>query len=685
MGAVNEAGEGQLSLVSARGRATTRASRAKAPSLLPAPVDPVGEVIVDVPLAHLDRVFDYEIPASMHDVAVPGVRVRVRFAGTLVDGWLVARRGTSAHEGKLKPLAKVVSSEPVLAPEILTLARAVADRYAGTVIDVLRTAIPPRHARVEDEPRVAVVADAVPSPADPGPWRAYSGGAALVRRLAEPDPVGPRAAWTAIPGEDPAFAIAVLAQATLAAGRGVVVVVPDGRDVRAFDEAFVRVLGPNQHVTLTAAMGAASRYRAWLSLRRGDVAAVIGTRATAFAPVREPGLLVVWDDGDDVHVEPHAPGWSVREVLALRAHLTGAALVIGGWSRSVATEALVERGWAREVVATRAEVRRRSPRVIVSGDDIAAERDPAARSARLPSVALTAVREALAGGPVLVQVPRAGYLPALACQSCRTVARCRDCSGPLLASSGHAIAACARCGRLAGDWACEVCSGRHLRAAVTGSARTAEEFGRSFPGVPVIESSGGRMRDAVDARPRIVVATPGAEPPADGGYCAALLLDARMMLDRPTLRAGEEALRRWTAAVALVRPASAGGRVVIVGEPDSPAVQALVRNDPAGFAARELRERTAAGLPPAVRSASLVGTHADVTAYLDAIAHSPGMPDVRVLGPVPIGDNLERALLTTGREESAGFLAGLSAVAASRSARRDGAPVAVRVDPFDID
>ena len=104
-----------------------------------------------MPLAHLDREFDYAVPASMSEAARPGARAKVRFAGREVSGYIVGRASTSPHGGKLAPLRRVVSAEPVLAPEIVELAGEVARRYAGTRSDVLRLAIPPRHARVEAE------------------------------------------------------------------------------------------------------------------------------------------------------------------------------------------------------------------------------------------------------------------------------------------------------------------------------------------------------------------------------------------------------------------------------------------------------------------------------------------------------------------------------------------------------
>ncbi|MBO0833013.1 MAG: primosome assembly protein PriA, partial [Actinobacteria bacterium] len=132
----------------------------------PAAELPVARVAVDVSLPHLDRPFDYLVPAAMAASAVPGAAVRVRFAGRLTSGFVLERLPTSEHEGKLGFLERVVAPEPVLTAEIAVLARAVADRYGGTLADVLRLAIPPRHASAASasagsEPRPgSVIADA---------------------------------------------------------------------------------------------------------------------------------------------------------------------------------------------------------------------------------------------------------------------------------------------------------------------------------------------------------------------------------------------------------------------------------------------------------------------------------------------------------------------------------------------
>jgi primosomal protein N' (replication factor Y) len=661
----------------------------------PAATEPVARVALDVGLAHLDRPFDYRVPAHLDEDARPGVRLRVRFAGRLVDGFLLERVAQSAHEGTLAWIEKVVSAEPVLTPEVAALCRAVADRGAGVMADVLRLAIPPRHARVEQEPvGPPPAAEPAAAPAAPG-WARYPRGPALLEALS-----GARAAhavWQALPSEDWPRRLAEAAAATTAAGRGALLVVPDQRDVDVLHAACAALVGPDVVVALTAELGPAERYRRWLAVRRGRVRVVVGTRSAAFAPVARLGLLAVWDDGDDLHAEPRAPYPHVRDVLLLRASTAGAAVLVAGFARTAEGQLLVESGWAREVVAVRDTVRTAMPRVTPVGETaLQLVRDPQARAARFPGFAFEAARAALAGGrPVLVQVPRAGYVPWLSCGSCRETARCRHCAGPLgrparADGSGHSAAAtCRWCGRPEGAYRCPGCGSRRLRAGVIGSGRTAEELGRAFPGTVVRASGGGvPVLASVGCAAEIVVATPGAEPRAPAGYGAALLLDGWALLARPDLRVAEETLRRWMGAAALVVPHADGGRVVVMAEAGEPVVQALVRWDPVGHATAELASRAEVGFPPTVRMATVEGTAAAVQEVLDVLPS-----EVEVLGPVeiepPSGPGApqvvrERALLRVPRTDGRALAAALHAAQATRTARKAVDPVRIRMDPVEI-
>jgi primosomal protein N' (replication factor Y) len=716
-------------------QARKRAARGAAASPQRAATLPVAQVAVDVSLPHLDRPFEYLVPESLSDRATAGCRVRVRFAGRLTGGYVLQRTAQSEHQGRLGYLERVVSPEPVLTPEVAGLARAVADRYGGTLADVLRLAIPPRHAAAEAEaasrPAPAPVAGAVsaagtpagtagtaagagdaPDRADPvaagvpravpppvpGTWSRYAAGESFLGALAGGR--APRAVWSALPGPSWPGEIAVAAAAAASSGRGVVIVVPDARDLERVDGALTAQLGPAAHVILSASLGPAERYRRWLAAERGQVRVVAGTRSAMFAPVPDLGLVVLWDEGDDLLAEPRAPYPHAREVLALRAHRAGAAALIGGFARTAEAAQLISGGWARSLAAARGTVRRWSPAVLAAGEDSELARDEAARSARLPGLALRTARQALSQGPVLFQVPRSGYLAAVACERCHGQVRCR-CGGPAQLAGARAAPRCGWCGSSVSP-TCAQCGHGRLRALVTGATRTAEELGRAFPAVPVRTSGGSRVLARVPASPAVVVATPGAEPYADGGYAAAILLDAWALLGRPSLRAAEETLRRWMNAAALVRPGPDGGSVIVIASGSLPVVQALIRWDPATFADRELEERRDLRFPPAARMAALSGPHSAVRALLDAADLPAG---AEILGPVPVagadpgtpaappGDpagrpgpdaDAVRFLVRAPRSGGADLAAVLHAGQAARTAKKEPGTVRLELDPAEL-
>src|ERR1700722_19441707 len=289
---------------------TGRAKSKDPRTLRPAADRPVGRIAVDLPLSHLDRPFDYLVPERLAERARPGVRVRIRFAGQRCDGFLLERAEKSEHQGSLRYLERVVSNEQVLTEEILGLARAVADRYAGTLADVLRLAVPQRPAATQAAAKRGAARRAgggesgesgearlLPARPDPGPWSRYPAGPSFLGAIAAGRPA--RAAWTALPGAAWPEEIARAAVTAASAGRGAVIVVPDARDLARVDEALAalvpavhqaapaasaaRTAGeatqPAGYVTLTSDLGPAQRYRRWLAALHGDGRIGAGQRA----------------------------------------------------------------------------------------------------------------------------------------------------------------------------------------------------------------------------------------------------------------------------------------------------------------------------------------------------------------------------------------------------------------------
>lgn len=670
--------------------------------------NPVARVRVDSTLPQVDRTFDYRVPAELSEDAVPGARVRVLFNGHELTGYIEERAATTDWtRTSLLPLKSVLSRVPSVAPEIFALAEALADRYASTVANVLRLAVPPRiaaldkkyapllpgyesaylgdsapvstsdtpehaapeHAESESAAASTASSTAASSDTDPYAWLATPGAPAPF--VLDPPALNPdapdaasvfsdyengvefiedvaagaatRAVMTVLPGHLEHTWADVLATALAAAttsGRGAIAVVPTAKNLDLLEAALAERLPADAFVRLGSDSTPHTRYHGFVKARLGRVPVVIGTRAAAYAPVANLGLVVCWDDGDSSLLEQRAPYCHARDVLLLRASAENTAALFAGFSMSSEAARLVRTRWASHVRAPRALVRDYSPRIFSTGSEFELARDPLAAMARIPHLAFEHARRALARGPVLVQVARSGYIPSFSCERCRMPARCGECSGPLSVASGSSVPSCSWCGHLAQQWRCSECGFTHWRYSAAGATRTAEELGRAFPNVPVISSAGDHVRASVGPEPALVVATPGAEPVAFGGYAAALLLDADKMLRFDSLRAPEAALRRWLNAAALVRPAALEGTVVTTASP-SPVEQALVRWDPAWFAREELEERAQTGLPPAVRTAAVTGAEADVRAFMEEFLGSSALPErvreqLRIVGPVPL-------------------------------------------------
>lgn len=584
----------------------------------------IARVLLDSPLPQLDRLFDYALPAELGDVPI-GVRVRVplRTAGRVIDGYVVEIDTEDDADRPLSEVESVVSQVPVLPERTYRLARRAADRAAGSASDVLRLVIPKRQVRVEK----AWTSDApTPVPADDAVTSASSL-IATYDHLEEVLESAGRAAVEAIPVQhrgEPGWTALLASTATrmLAAGRSSILIVPDHRDLDLLLAALGSLVPPEAVVRYDSRQTNPDRYRSFLRSLEDAPCIVVGNRSAVYAPVRA-GLVAVWDDGDPLLGEPLAPYVNARDAALLRQEQEDSALLFVGHTRTTDVERLVAHGYLQDVRAAR----RVMPRVILSTPQ---EMD-APTAQRMPSSAFLSARNAASEGPVLVQVSRPGFAPSLVCAECRAPARCAHCGGPLGAKHRGAVPVCAWCGRGARAWTCPTCASTKLRLASSGSERTADELGKAFPGVRVIVADSAHPVEHVADKPALVVATRGAEPLAEGGYRAVVLLDGPRMLQAPDLRIGEACLRWWSNAAALAAP---GAPIHLVGV-DGTIARALATWNQSGYARAELAERAPLHMPPAARVALVEGSAAAVGRALAALQEL-ALPSDAVLGPVPI-------------------------------------------------
>ena len=621
------------------------------------------QVLVDVPLFHLDRPFTYRVPEALAGQVHLGSRVRVPFGGRRrVDGWVVGRAADLPADAR--DLLRVVSPIPSFGPPELDLLRWVADRYAATVTDTLRLAIPPRVAAVE----ASVEAGAPPlepgDPGDPGvpdpqppeagaPARegsrrpggvrgtVHSPSPPLAGSSPATDPLaalvaGGRAGavyWRPLPGEDRGARVIALVEAALERGRGAIVVTPEVAAGSAVGDA-VRKAFPDA-ADLASDLSDRRRYRAWAELRRGRRLVVVGGRSSVLAPLDGLGCVVVDDEANFAHKEQRTPRFHAREVALRRAAAGRALCMLTGTVPSAEALAAMQAGQCRLLTPDRAA--ERAPRPLV---EVVVPDDEGPTAARLHPRGLAAIRAALGRQePSYVLVPRRGGA---------------DPAAPGARTAGQVAA----------------------------------ELARILPGVPVWRLD----REVIDPgtvppwagqRPGVVVGTVAGvkDHPPLTGCRTVVVVGADTALGQAEVRAAEEAYRTWSRAAAWCGPRGGAGRLVLqTRHGGHHAVQALVRWDPEFFWRHELPRRVELGFPPARRLVLVEGPEpGEASEAMAALAAALG-PKVELLGPAAMGRGWRIIAKVEDAESAARALRPLLAEAS----RAGGPRMSVDVEPLEV-
>ena len=592
----------------------------------------VASVLLDTPLPQLDHVFEYRIPESLFGHVRVGSKVSVPLRGgaRFSDAYVTALSDKPEFTGDLQFIEKVISPISLLKPDTLDLARKIADRQAGSAMDVLRLIIPARYVRAEK----AFLAEPVKPkqysgeiPEKPSEFTALdvSAGSRLALK------VPPRLEVTSqVTMSNWAELFVSLAVEQLVKGSSAVLAVPDFREIEKLEQALIAAGLEGHFIRVDAKLSGQERYVNYLRSLTEEPLIIVGNRSATLAPAHNVGLVVVWDDGDHNFEEPLAPYTHARDIALVRQSLSGCSLLFASHTRSLETQRLVELGFFSEVPVSEVD----QPEIVLTDAHLEEGTTPS----RIPSAAWLGAKKALDRGPVLVQVASPGFSPALVCSGCNERATCSSCHGPLHLAHRNSSPSCRWCGNLNASWACQGCGGKQLRPIAAGTERTSDEIGRAFPGVKVIVADGQHIITSVPATPAVVVATPGAEPVAEGGYAAILLLDGERLRGREAFRVDEDVLRNWSNTIALAKPDA----TVFINGAGLALGQTLVESAQVRWAAHELADRMQLHLPPAVRVVSISGSAEMVRTTCDEL---PPLAGHRVLGPVGQADGSSRALV----------------------------------------
>lgn len=608
----------------------------------PALDNPFVRTWVDTGVFHLDQSFDYSVPEVLSDLVKVGVRVQVPFNGREVEALVLERFEASKVSGLIKPISKVLSPHPVATQLSIELIDAVCKRWATNPFDILRSAIPSRIVSIDKK----LVTQ-------------------IVRTIKEKKLRGIYSFVAFDPYVNPADEAILLANRALRDG-SVLVIAPDERDIDEIcRSAEIKQL---PYLRLDSSISRAERYENYMKAMNAENLLIVGARSSVFLPMADLSTVIVYKESSHDHFEVRSPGWNVRDVLSLRRSIEKFDLIFTGYVPSLELSALID---AKRLT------------YITHSHRLAVKAFSSQDGSILPGRIFTDIRSSLARGPVLFMIARKGYGNALLCAHCKNLAMC-SCGGRLVIASKTSAPSCTVCQSTFPEWSCSWCHRNKQYIGGRGIERAGEEISRAFSGLPIILSYGDVIKEQIESRPSIVIATPGSAPKVVGGYAAVVLLEGLKFFAHPDLRAQERARELFFETAALINPK---GSVLLCIDEAHPIVSSVARWNPGAMIRRELGERLEIPLPPFVSSVVISGSAKEFTSlasgFRKAITDERIPTSVKVFGPIDIGKGEAKIVLYCPQLDVKTVTIFLHELARKRSiAKKD--YLRIRIDPYSL-
>ncbi len=376
-------------------------------------------------------------------------------------------------------------------------------------------------------------------------------------------------------------------------------------------------LGP-QVAVLHSALGDVERAREWWRVRRGEARVVVGTRSAVFAPLENPGVIIVDEEQEASYKQEETPRYHGRDVAVVRAKLESCVALLGSATPSLESFHNARAGKYRLLqLESRVEGRPLAPVEIV---DLREEFKATHKAGTISSKLSAAIAERLANGTQsLILINRRGYSWFVLCRSCGAGVQCENCSISLAYHKQRDRLECHYCGfsrRVPNT--CPKCSSEYIYFFGAGSEQLEEKLRETFPGARVARLDRDTVRtkrayqqvlgDVASGKIDILVGTQMLAKGHDFQRVTLVgVISADSQLSLPDFRAAERTFHLLTQVAGRAGRGELPGQVFVeTYYPEHYAIQLAARQDYLSFFEKEVQFRRLLHYPPFTALAAIL-------------------------------------------------------------------------------
>ncbi|QTA79130.1 Primosomal protein N [Desulfonema limicola] len=234
-----------------------------------------------------------------------------------------------------------------------------------------------------------------------------------------------------------------LAAEAIAKNLPVIILVPEIALISQMERRFRARFG-EQVAVLHSGLSSGERFDQWMRIIKKKAPIVVGARSAVFAPVENPGLIIVDEEHDTSYKQGADLLYNARDIAVVRAKLSGGIVILGSATPSVQSFYNVRTGKFKELALTKRVEKRPLPYIQIV--DLRQTRDLRGARRFITQPLINAVKETLEKKEqVLLFLNRRGFASFPVCAACGESIRCEHCDITLTLH------------RLAGSYKCHYC------------------------------------------------------------------------------------------------------------------------------------------------------------------------------------------------------------------------------------